>query len=468
MELMAHQREGVAFLLDRGSGILAFEQGLGKTLVAIEAFRRLHAAGRVETMLVICPNSLKRNWACELARFAPELGVCIIEGSRQARRAALSHTRAHVVIINYEAARAEITGLRALLSRTTAVLVLDESHYVKNRRSLTSTAAQHFGGLAPYRWLLTGTPVTNAPADLYTQVNLVAGESALGTYDGFVARYADAGSERGRQAELSRLIEPYLLRRTKEECLDLPEKVFVDLHVPLPRWQRQLYQDVRDGIIREVSGMSREDFRAFAPTALTRLLRLSQVASNPRLVVPGETRTPGKVTELDRLLEELADANGRKVIVWSNYIGTIELLVRRYAAMGAVALYGDVPARERQDVAHRFQEDEHTRILIANPAAAGTGFTLTAAHHTVYETLGWRYDHYAQSQDRNHRIGQRTMVTYVRLIAEDTIDQVIAEALDRKAAMARGILGDKPSAMVIAEMSPDEFCRMLQTNRLPD
>ena len=150
--LFAHQQEGVEFLLSNGSGLLAFEQGLGKTLVAIRAYERLAGAGQVQGMLVVCPNSLKKTWANELQRFAPDLTWAIIEGAARQRQSQLGNAEADIVIINYEATRSEVLGLRAMLKRRQWVLVLDESHSVKNIRSLTSLTAQH---LAP----LVGTPL---------------------------------------------------------------------------------------------------------------------------------------------------------------------------------------------------------------------------------------------------------------------------------------------------------------------
>lgn len=158
---------------------------------------------------------------------------------------------------------------------------------------------------------------------------------------------------------------------------------------------------------------------------------------------------------------------GRKVIVWSTYVGNIEALRDRLSRFGAVAIFGGVEVSERQDIAIRFQTDPHTRVMIANPAAAGTGFTLTAATHTIYESLSWRYDHYAQSQDRNHRIGQTKPVTYMRLVAADTIDEVIVGALERKAVMARHLLSDATAQTMLSRLSPAEMCRLLRSNELP-
>jgi SNF2 family DNA or RNA helicase len=463
--LMQHQQEGAQFLMARRSGILAFEQGLGKTRVAIESFIKLLEQGIVDSMLVICPNSLKGTWLKEIGAFAPQATTQVIDGSRKERRRAFSGSRASVLITNYEAARTDILAIRALLERRRAVLVLDESHYVKNFRSLNSIAARHFAPFTEYRWLLSGTPVTNSVADIYPQLCLVAGERAFGSAKAFEARYASAATSEETRSALVGKIQPYLLRRTKDECLDLPEKTFIDVHVELPAWQRRLYDCMRDELVDEVAGMSASDFKRFAPTALTRLLRLSQLASNPKLLMENEARIPAKFGELDRILAELLPC-GRKVIIWSYYVRTIEMLLDRYKDYGPLALYGQTAAEDRQTIANRFQNDAAARLLVANPAAAGTGFTLTAATYAIYETLSWRYDLYAQSQDRNHRIGQRSGVTYLRLLAQDTIETAMAAALERKTLLARSVVGDPALALQLAQMTPAAFCEMVKTGNL--
>ncbi|NJL71195.1 MAG: DEAD/DEAH box helicase family protein [Candidatus Competibacteraceae bacterium] len=191
-ELLQHQHEGVDFLMGRGAGLLAFEQGLGKTFVAIEAFRRLLDGGRADRLLVICPNSLKRNWVAEFSKFAPSVLVDVAEGSPKSRRTTFHESRARVVVTSYETARAETTALLALAQRQRTVLVLDESHAAKNWRSQTSTAARTIAPYCKFRWLLSGTPVTNTAMDLFTQVEIIEpGRGSLGSLESFTARLED-------------------------------------------------------------------------------------------------------------------------------------------------------------------------------------------------------------------------------------------------------------------------------------
>lgn len=461
-DLLNHQHEGVEFLTGQGFGLLAFEQGLGKTFVAIAAFRRLLEQGRADRMLVICPNSLKRNWVAEFAKFAPSVSVDVAEGTPKKRRAVFSESAAPVVVTSYETARAETTALLAFAQRQRTVLVLDESHAAKNWRSLTSTAARTVAPHCAFRWLLSGTPVTNTATDLFTQVEIIEpGQSSLGSLESFTARLED-----DPEASFARdVIDRLVLRRTKEQCLDLPEKSFVDVHVELPPWQRRLYDKMRDEMVCEIEAMSGEQYRTYASTALAKLTRLVQLACNPSLIFPEAEGTPAKFEALDGVIEDILSVPGRKVILWSNYIRTIETLLARIP--GAVAIYGGTPTSERQEIAASFQHDPDVRVLIANPAAAGTGFTLTAASFTIYESLSWRYDHYAQSQDRNHRIGQTEPVTYLRLIAADTIEEAIVVALERKSALARTLLGDEGAGDAVSQLTKEEMCELLRSNRLP-
>jgi len=462
--LMAHQEEGVVFLTEAKAGLLAFEQGLGKTLVAIRAFAGLRQHGRADAMLVICPNSLKRNWAAELHKFEPSLDFEIVGGTARDRRRGLSSVSAPVVIMSYDTGRIEIAGVLALLKRRPTVLVLDESHAVKNRYSLTSIAAQHYAPLCEYRWLLSGTPVTNTAADLYAQLRVVTAGDHFGSFDSFLA----AADSPGGLGALRARCASFIMRRTKDECLDLPAKTVTDIRVELCPWQRALYNQMRDLLVCEIEAMTGEQFRTHAPTVLVKLLRLSQISSNPALILPTEPRVPAKFEEIDCLVDEIIRGTvAEKLIVWSLYVETIDTLTTRYAAFEPLRLYGGTPAADRITVAERFQTDPNSRLLIANPAAAGTGFTLTAARYAIYETVSWRYDFYAQSQDRIHRIGQYRPVTCLRLIAADTIEEVIADALERKAEIARVLLGDSDPCASTARLSREQVLEMLVTNKLP-
>ena len=457
-QLMAHQTEGVQFLLSKKSGIIAFEQGLGKTLLVIDAFVHLLEAQSVDCILIVCPNTLRSNWIKELETFAPEVSAEVIGGNRKQRRIQFAVTKADAVVVNYETFRVEVPSVVRFLERRNAVVVFDESHATKNQSALTSIAAQYICPSSPYRWLLSGTPVTNSPSDLVSQLKLVVrnGDSELDAFNR--ADFSDATV----LEELRKLSQPWILRKTKEECLKLPEKQIHDLLVSMPPWQKDLYNEIANGARSEAAGMTDEEFKTWIPNALARLTRLAQVASNPALLYETERRLPGKFIEIRRIVEEETKVGG-KVLIWTNFTGTISRLLEFLAEFRPEAIYGGVPPEERQGIVNRFQSQAMPQVLVLNPAAAATGLTLTRAAVTIYESLGWRYDYHAQSQDRNHRIGQESVVKYYRLICENTLDTSMAKALKRKEKVASCILGD-PSSGVEVGLTRESFIRLLDVS----
>lgn len=167
--------------------------------------------------------------------------------------------------------------------------MLDESHAAKNWKSLTSVAARQIAPYCEFRWLLSGTPVTNTPSDLYTQLEILEpGVQSLGSMETFLARLETDPVASFAKPTFDRLI----LRRTKEQCLDLPDKTFIDVRVDLPAWQRKLYDDMRTQMVCDIRAMSGQEYKVFASTALAQLTRLIQIASNPALMFPEVAGTP--------------------------------------------------------------------------------------------------------------------------------------------------------------------------------
>jgi SNF2 family DNA or RNA helicase len=441
VELLPHQRPAVEFLAAKSGALLCDEQGLGKTLTCLTAFWLVRQLGDAERLLVVCPNSLKHTWEKEIQRFFPSWTVSIASGSKRARMRAYD-ARTDVHIANYEAARGDYAELRLLLRRRPTVLVCDESHHVKNATSRTTRALSFMRSAAAKVWVMSGTPIPNALMDAYSQVYVADGGRALGPIDAFDRRFGKAADQRRAAVDLNHALEPVLLRRTKDEVLDLPPRVFEERYVELAGEQRRLYDTIRKDLLNEVSGMSTREFEAGRSNVLTKLLRLAQAASNPRLVVPDFAGVPAKQREIDVLLEDIIEANGRKVVLWSYYVKTIEDLLKRYSRFQPVAIYGAVDLSERAAAVERFQTDPATALFVGNPQAAGVGLTLTAAHFAVYETLTWRYDLYAQSLDRIHRIGQERSVTYFSVLAAGTVDEDVLERLNKKRDTAAQVLGD--------------------------
>jgi len=461
VDLFTHQRVAADFLAVRSSALLCDEQGLGKTLSALVGFWLLRRAGKAGRLLVVCPNSLKYSWRDEIGRFFPVWKVSVAQGYRAARHRAYQAS-ADVYVTNYEAVRSDFSQLRLLLRQEPTILVCDESHAAKNPGSRTAWALSFLRSAAERVWMMSGTPVTNRMEDCYAQVTIADGGRTLGTRDQFWRRYVER-EDRSRAADdLKYALAPLMMRRTKEEALELPAKVFEVRHVELTGEQLSLYRAFRDNLYREVKAMSVQEFEAASGSMLTRLLRLSQVASNPRLVAPDFQGDTAKAKEIDTLLEDLIEANGRKVVLWSYYVRTIEEFLERFRKYDPVAVYGRIPIANRRDAVQRFQDDPSSVLFVGNPQAAGTGLTLTAAHYAIYETLTWRYDLYAQSIDRTHRIGQVRNVTYFKILAHDTIDMDIDANLEGKRRLASDILGDVDR---LPHLRKDEVLAMLTSRR---
>ena len=259
------------------------------------------------------------------------MSVEVAEGLPKKRRATFRESRVRALITSYETARSETTALLALAQRQRTVLVLDESHAAKNWRSLTSTAARTVAPYCAFRWLLSGTPITNTATDLFAQVEIIEpGRGFLGSLESFTARLAE-----NPDASFAKdVIDKLVLRRTKEQCLDLPDKSFVDVRIDLRPWQRRLYDEMRDQMVCEIEAMSGEQYRAFAPTALAKLTRLIQLACNPALIFPEVERAPAKFEALDGIVADILSVPGRKVILWSNYIRSIENAPRTDQGVG--------------------------------------------------------------------------------------------------------------------------------------
>jgi SNF2 family DNA or RNA helicase len=449
VSLLPHQRPAVEFLAAKSGALLCDEQGLGKTLTCLTAFWLVRELGTADHLLVVCPNSLKHAWQKEIEKFFPTWKVSIASGQKRVRLRAYD-ARADVHIVNYEAARTDYAELRLLLRRSATVLACDESHHAKNAGSRTTRALAFMRSAAAKVWVMSGTPVPNALKDAYSQVFLADGGRIFGTFEAFDRRYTKATDQQRAAADLSRALEPVLLRRTKDEVLDLPPKVFEERYVELAGEQRRLYEAIRKNLFDKIAGMSAQEFESARSNVLTKLLRLSQAASNPRLIVPDFTGVPVKQREIDILLADLIEANGRKVVLWSYYVKTIEELLARYARYQPVAIYGAVDIAERSAAVERFQHDPAAALFIGNPQAAGVGLTLTAAHFAIYETLTWRYDLYAQSLDRIHRIGQSQSVTYFNILADGTIDEDVLERLNVKRDTAAEVLGDLDRVPLLA------------------
>ncbi len=439
---LAHQVQGTAFLRSRNAAALFDEQGLGKSKQVIDAIAADIASGAIGGALIVCPNGLKQTWAEEVERHSG-LRYAVFGSGKKARREAFRSLKAAFYVINYEAVGSELPALRALLRFKRMAFVLDESHRIKTPGALVTRAVLALRADAAKRYILTGTPVANKPEDLWSQVFFLDDGASLGdSFEAFKSRYGSpAGGYRDLDVIRSHL-EAIALRREKEGTVDLPPKSVTRVQVALSGRQLELYEQLRDELAVWIRSLSGEEVLTEAENILTRLLRLAQLASNPKLIDQGYEEVPAKFAALDQILPLYADPEAGKVIVWTSFVGNIAALRKRYGSMKPVTLHGEMAAEARDLAVRNFKEDKEVRLLIANPAAAREGLTLTQAWTAVYLDRSFNLVDFLQSQDRIHRLSQTRACQIVLLIAENTVDEFIDYSLAQKHRLARYTQGD--------------------------
>jgi SWI/SNF-related matrix-associated actin-dependent regulator 1 of chromatin subfamily A len=434
---LTHQADGTAFLRENERAALFDEQGLGKSKQLIDAIAAEIEAGSLDGALIVCPNGLKSTWADEIERFST-LPYAVFGAGRKARRVAFRSLRAAFYVINYEAVAAELASLRALLRFKSIALVLDESHRIKSPAAQVTKAVLALRADAARRYVLTGTPVANKPQDLWSQVFFLDDGEALGvTFEQFRARYCTADGGYKNVDELRERVAGLSLRRLKERTLQLPSKTFSRMQVALTGRQGQMYADMRNELELWVQSMSGEQVLKEAEAILARLVRLAQLASNPRLLDASYDEVPAKFAVLDSLLFAYMDDPDQKVIVWTSFVDNICALAERYRAYNPVTLYGDMDTDSRDKSVKAFRGDKKVRLLVANPAAAREGLTLTEANVAIYLDRTFNLVDYLQSQDRIHRISQTRPCDIVLMVAQSTIDEFIDYSLEQKHRLAK-------------------------------
>lgn len=455
--LYPHQRIAAHWITETPRALLGDDMGLGKTLTALAAFQILREREECDYLLVVCPNSLVRNWIAEASKWFSDITLGALPSGRQARERFFKTGEAggfDGLIVNFETARRETVAaaLCALASRRKAFICIDESQRAKNPQSQTFAALRALAERCPRRVLLTGTPTPKDISDIWSQILLLDDGERFGmNYFDWLGTVAQLGTRWSRVAvrkykpeavaEAVGRVHEILLRRKKEDVVNLPEKTFVSRDVDLKGDQLRRYEEVRKELLLRVTAASGEEYYREVNSLLEEYLRGVQLASNPRLVDPAWQGEPAKFLELDEIVREVVEEGEQKIVVWTNYLGNVRELVERYSALGAAAFSGEVSARVRAETVRAFQERSEPRVLVAVPAAGGVGITLTAAQTAVYVDKTWNAEHWIQSVDRLHRIGQTGTVTVISLHASK-IDRLIHANLRRKFKAQAGLLGD--------------------------
>jgi SNF2 family DNA or RNA helicase len=456
----SHQIEATEYLAKNTNSAIFDEQGLGKTKIVIDAICRNLKEGIIDGALIVCKKSLIDTWKEEIELHS-YLKSIVLRGSKN-QKGQNYMGFAHFYLINYESVNNEVERLSKFMKIRKFALVLDESHTIKNPSSKSTNALWKLSKYARKRIIVSGTPVANKPVDLWAQYYFLDEGLLLGNnFQDFAKKYSVDFKDKNTIDEnnfsnLKEIIGMNSIRRTKAMVLELPEKIFVDKLVKIQGKQLKLYTTLKEELIIEIQNIDGNIVLDESNDILKKLIRLIQIASNPYLIDKSYDEIPAKFLILDEYINDIV-RNEEKGIIWSSFVDNIKTLSNRYKEHNALMIHGDVPIEKRNLIIRSFKHDIDCKILVANPAAAREGLTLTVANNAIYLDRNFNLVDYLQSQDRIHRISQKKKCQIVKLIAEDTIDVFVDEILRRKKEVANFIQGDKSKLDIRDEFTKEEL-----------
>ena len=468
-EPYAHQKEVFEASWKAPCHALFLEMGTGKSQIAIDSLAALYEAQEVNTALIVAPKGVFSNWVQqELPLHLPKrIPAKIVQWqpniTKKFREALTgladpSHTDLHILIMNVEALstmKGAASAFKFLKMNPNNMFLMDESTSIKNRKALRTKNSIKAAGLAKYRRILTGSPITRNPMDLYSQCDFLSPQ-LLGfkSFFAYQARYAvvrrRAMGHRSFQEitgyqrldELHSKLERFSSRVLKEDCLDLPPKIYTLRHVPLSKEQKSAYVQMKKLALARLE----KGELSTTTSILTQIMRLQEICCGHLKTDSGEIEDLPNA-RMDELLLTIDEMTG-KVIIWATWVYDVARIVRKlneqYGEGCAEAFYGATPQGDRQGIVERFQDpDSNLRFFVGNPRTGGYGLTLTAATNVIYWNNSYDLETRIQSEDRAHRIGQDHHVLYVDLVSPATVDEKILKALKTKIDIAQTVLGEE-------------------------
>ena len=465
-----HQIKSLDLGWDKSSFALFMEMGTGKSKVLLDNITMLARRKKINFAFIIAPKGVYRNWISKEIpeHFSEDIKYeCIFWKSNMnqtEKKYWVSFWKNPpkdtfiIFVMNVEAfstTRAfKNADIISTMFAAKGLIALEESTTIKNPKAKRTKALLKISSKFPYKRILTGSPVTNSPLDLFSQCEFL-GENMLGfsSYYAFRARHAvlnnrQMGSHSFQQVvgyrhieELTRKIDTFSFRVLKDECLDLPNKIYTSRYVYMTSEQVKMYEEIRK---KAVLMLENDEFVS-TPMMITQMLRLQQILSGHLKSDDGKLIT-FPTRRLDELLE-ICDETSNKVIIWSRFrydiITIVKALNSKYKGTVAKSFFGDTSDNDREEIVREFQDiNSELRFMVGNPSTAGRGLTLTAANTVIYYANDFNLETRMQSEDRCHRIGQHYPVTYIDLICEGTIDEKIVNSLRNKIKLSAEVLGE--------------------------
>jgi len=460
----AHQLTALEKSWNKDNFAYFMEMGTGKTKVLIDNLAMLYDKGRVDGALIVAPKGVIGTWYNqELPTHLPNhienvsvLWQPNINKKQKEKLDTLFETGEdlHILIMNVEAFSTEkgTEFAKKFLRSHKSLVAIDESTTIKNPKAKRTKNITDLSHLAKYRRIMTGSPVTKNPLDLYSQCEFLHPYLLdFTSYYAFRNRYAEMKTlhMHGRQiqivsnfknlGELSDTLKNFSYRVLKEDCLDLPDKIYIKRNISLTTEQQKVYKSMKEKALAILNGK-----QVTSVSVLTQLMRLHQITCGHFVADDGSVQEV-KSNRLNELMDVLEEIEG-KAIIWAHYQHDIKKIIKSIEKVhgpGSVVDYYGLTAQEhRQPNIKKFQEDDKCRFIVGTPQTGGYGITLTQANTVVYYSNGYDLEKRLQSEDRAHRIGQKKSVTYVDIMAEETVDEKIVKALRKKINIASEVLGE--------------------------
>ena len=461
----AHQLKALEMSWNREVFAYFMEMGTGKSKVLLDNIAMLYDRGKINGALIVAPKGVYKNWHdSEIPAHLPDhiqnkavLWQSLIGQKQKLKLNSLFKVEIdlHILIMNVEAfsTKKGVEFATKFLASHNALFAIDESTTIKNPGAKRTKNILKLSKEGKYRRILTGSPVTKSPLDLYTQCHFL--DSYLldhSSYYTFRTRYAimRTANFSGRSVqlvvgyhnleELTEKLKAFSYRVLKDDCLDLPPKTFMKRTIQLTAEQNKVYQQMKQMALAEMNGKM-----ITTATALTQLMRLHQITCG-HFKADDDSIQEIKNNRITELMDVLEEVEG-KAVIWAHYrhdIATIVREIEKKYPMSVVTYYGDTSTENRQKAIKKIQDPESkVRFLVGTPQTGGYGITLTGASTMIYYSNGYDLEKRQQSEARIDRIGQEKPMTYIDILAEDTVDERIVKALRKKVNIATQIMGEE-------------------------
>jgi SNF2 family DNA or RNA helicase len=459
----AHQSKALEMSWDKEVFAYFMEMGTGKSKVLIDNIAMLFNVGKINGALIIAPKGVYKNWFdSEIPSHMPDyvekkVGLWRTDPNAKDLKPLFSTgAELHILIMNVEAfsTKKGVLFAHKFLSCHNALISIDESTTIKNPNAKRTKSILSLKPLSKFRRILTGSPVTKSPLDLFSQCQFLdpwlLNQSS---YYAFRTRYAVCRkiNVSGRQVEivvgyrnlgeLSEKVKPFSYRVLKDDCLDLPPKTYTKRIIELSDEQKKVYKTMKEKAIAFLNGKM-----VSTATVITQLMRLHQITCGHFTSDDGDVQEI-KNNRIDQLMEILEEVEG-KAVIWAHYRYDIKKIVeaisKKYGENSVVTYYGDTSTDDRQKAITKIQDkDSPVRFIVGTPQTGGYGITLTGASTMIYYSNGYDLEKRQQSEARIDRIGQEKPMTYIDIIAEGTVDDKIVQSLRKKVNIASEVMGEE-------------------------